>query len=195
MTEYRVRKSLRVLSLCAALAAFGACSDSTGPGDRLQPEDVAAIYSVCELSFVPTGGLLPSVSLLVTSFEFGEDVSKNPTIGLDPNAQRTLELTYVPKGSINDQEIHGTYNLRGSSTVEIRFNRNQVDPNQFLIPDNRVLSFEFQESPLQLTMAASEQYNVTRDVYVTLSGVDPAGLANQIPGALKARFIQGGCPA
>jgi hypothetical protein len=37
------------------------------------------------------------------------------------------------------------------------------------------------------------QYNVARDDYVALSGSDPAGLADQIPGVLTARFVKDGC--
>ena len=120
-------------------------------------------------AFDPTGTTLPTVNILTDGFEYGT-ASTNPTIGLDPNAQRSVELTYVPKGQVNDQEIRGSYTIRGLTTVQIRFNGSGVSPTQFLIPANRGLDFEYQETPLALNMAASSSYDVPKADYVALSG-------------------------
>lgn len=192
MTHRAVTRSLRSAAACVAIVGLAACDDATGPsGDRLRPEDVSAIYAVCELTFDPTGTTLPTVNILEAAFELPPG-GMQPTIGLDPNPQ-TLELTYVPKGQVNDRELRGTYALRNGTRVEIRFNASGVDPKPLLIPENRGLDFEFEESPMRLLLAASSQYNVPRSDYVALSGADPAGLADQIPGVLVADFRQGGC--
>lgn len=175
------------------MALLGACDDSTGPrGDRLQPEDIAWLYNVCQLSFDPSGTTLPTVDILVQAFESGSGPS-NPTIGLDPNAQRTFELTYVPRGQVNDQEIRGVYVIRSLTTVELRFNTTGVNPAPFLIPNGHPLNFEFSSNPATLSLAASSMYQVSRANYVALSGADPSGLADNIPGVLYATFRVGSC--
>jgi len=193
MIDTRIAGNLRWASLGLAVAFLGACDDSTGsPGDKLQQEDVVAVYRVCQLAFDPSGSTLPTVNILVEAFEYGSS-NTDPTIGLDPNSQKTVELTYVPKGQVNDQELRGIYNIRSLTTVEIRFNTTGVNPSQFLIPPSRPLNFEWQESPRSLTMGASAEYTVSRAEYVALSGADPAGLADQIPGVLIAQFQVGSC--
>lgn len=187
MIEGKFRRIACLGSVGLAVIAFGACDDSTGPrGDRLQPEQVSAIYRVCSLNFTPQGTIVPPVDILAKGFAFDSSATA-PRIGLDPTPQ-TLELTYVPEGQVNDQELRGTYALRSMTTVEIRFNGSGVSPTPLLIPIDRGLDFQYQESPLALTLTASSPYNVSRADYAALSGEDPSGLAAQITGTLSARF-------
>lgn len=192
--NYRVfSRSLRSAAAVLAAAGLGACDDDgTGPGLGLQPEDVAGIYDVCQLVFDPAGSIVPTVNIGQIAFEFG-DALREPELGLDPNPQQTIELNYVPKGQVNDRELRGNYTIRGGSTVELRFNATDVDPESLLIPENRGLQFEVQESPLRLSMAASSQYSVTREAYVALSGAEPQNLPETISGVLIADFRSGGC--
>lgn len=192
--SYRVfSRSLRSAAAILAAVGLGACDDDgAGPGLGLQPEDVAGVYDVCQLVFDPAGSVLPSVNIRQKAFEFPGDL-QDPKIGLDPNSQQTLELTYVPRGQVNDRELRGTYTIRGESTVELRFNATGVDPESLLIPENRRLDFEYQESPLRLTMAASSQYDVTREAYVAITGEDPQNLPDAIAGVLVADFSTAGC--
>jgi hypothetical protein len=180
----------------AALVAFlglAACDDDgSGPGERLQPEDVASIYRICQLAFDPLGSVLPLVDIRSTAFEIPGN-SDDPVIGLDPDAARTVELTYIPKGQVNDRELRGNYTIRGLTTVEIRFNTSGTDPKSLLIPDNRRLDFEFQESPRRLTMGGSSQFNVTKEAYVAMSGEDPQNIPEAVTGVLVADFRTDPC--
>lgn len=192
--NYRVfARSLRSAAVVFAAAGFAACDDDgAGPDVGLQPEDIASIYDVCQLVFDPAGSILPSVNIAETAFEISGNL-QDPEIGFDPNPQQTIELTYVPKGQVNDRELHGNYTIRGGSTVEVRFNASGVDPEALLIPENRRLDFAYQESPLRLSMAASSQYDVTREAYVELTGEDPQNLPETISGVLVADFRSAGC--
>lgn len=187
-------RGLRRLVPVLALASLAACDDNGGGvlgGERLKPEDVSAIYAVCTLTFDPVGSTLPTVDIRANAFETGS-TGTDPRIAFDREPQ-IFELTYVPEGQLTDRELRGTYTLRSLSSVELRFNSSGVSPTPLLIPENHALPFEFTESPQALTLGASLQYNVARNDYVALSGSDPAGLAQQIPGVLIARFVKDGC--
>lgn len=181
------------LATLAAAALLAACGDDgTGPSAGLRPEDVSSLYSVCALEFDPAGTVLPSVDIRAAAFEFPGGL-RNPVIGLDPDGARTVELNFVPKGQVNDREIHGTYNLRGEDGVEIRFSGTGVDPRTLLLPLNVWLEFTFRDSPRRLALDASSSYMVSRQAYVALSGEDPQNLPESIAGTLRARFNSVGC--
>jgi hypothetical protein len=194
MMRHRViRSSLRSAVALVAFAGLAGCDDDgSGPGNSLRPEDVAGVYRVCQLAFDPLGTVLPPVDIRARAFELpgGND---DPVIGLDPDAQQTVELTYIPKGQVNDRELRGNYTLRSESTVELRFNTSGVNPKSLLIPENRRMDFDFQESPNRLGMGASSQYNVSRAEYVALSGEDPANIPESITGVLVADFRTDPC--
>lgn len=193
MTKKMVGKGMRCTAAVFVMFAFAACDDDgSGPGEQLQPEDVASVYRVCQLAFDPAGSVLPAVDIRSAAFELPGG-SNDPVIGLDPDAQRTVELTYIPKGQVNDRELRGNYTIRGLTTVELRFNTTGVDPRTLLIPDDRRMDFEFQESPRRLTMGSSSQYNVTREAYVELSGEDPQNIPDAIGGVLVAEFRTDPC--
>ena len=186
-------QGLRRLIPVLALATLAACDDNGGVlgGERLKPEDVSAIYGVCELRFDPVGSTLPTVDIRAKAFET-DGAGTDARIAIDREPQ-IFELTYVPDGQLTDRELRGSYALRSLTIVELRFNSSGVSPTPLLIPENRPLQFEFTESPQALTLGASLQYNVARDDYVALSGSDPAGLADLIPGVLTARFAKDAC--
>lgn len=193
MTQKMFAKGLRATAALLTIAAVTACDDNgSGPGDVLRPEDISAVYRVCKLVFDPAGSVLPPVDIRTTAFELPGGIG-DPIVGLDPDAQRTVELTFIPKGQVNDRELRGTYNIRSLTTVDIRFSSSGVDPTTLLIPDNRRMDFEFQESPRRLTMGASSSYNVSRAAYVQLSGEDPQNIPETITGVLSAEFRTDPC--
>lgn len=193
MTYRAFPSSLRSAAALVAFVGLAACDDDgSGPSNSLRPEDVASVYRVCQLAFDPLGSVLPMVDIRTAAFELPGG-GGDPVIGVDPNQQHTVELTYIPRGQVNDQELRGNYTLRGESTVELRFNTSGVNPKSLLIPENRRMDFDFQESPRRLTMGASSQYNVTRDDYVALSGEDPANIPEAITGVLVADFRTDPC--
>jgi hypothetical protein len=165
------------------MLALAACDDGTGP-DRLIPEDVAGIYAVCTLSFVPENAALPTVDVRTAAFELSQD-RQQPFLALDPNSARTFELQYVPRGQFSDREVRGTYALRPEQ-VELRFNTTGVNPSDLLLPER--VTLDFQPSPLQVSAGESPFYSVPRSTYAQLAGIGESGLAEQIRGRLAARF-------
>lgn len=193
MTHRAFPRHLRSAAALLAFVGLAACDDDgAGPGEALTREDVSSVYRVCKLSFDPAGSVLPAVDIRASAFEIPGGTG-DPVIGLDPNSQQTVELTYIPKGQVNDQELRGNYTLRGTSIVDIRFGSSGVDPETLLIPRDRRMDFEFQESPRRLMMATSSEYSVSRAAYVNLSGEDPQNIPESITGILSAEFRTDPC--
>lgn len=184
---------LRAAPVLAAFVGLAACSDSgTGPVDRLDREQVASLYAICELVFEPAGGVLPAVDIAAAAFSFPGGF-RNPHVGLDPDPQQTAELKFIPKGYVNDREIRGNYEIQGLETIALRFDASAVDPKSLLIPENRWLSFQFQESPRRLKMESSPQYAVARTDYLGLTGLPFENIPASITGVLRADFRSDGC--
>lgn len=179
MTARTARRWLAV----PLMLVLSACDDGTGP-DRLTPEDVAGIYAVCTLSFVPENTALPTVDVRTAAFELSQD-RPQPFLALDPNTARTFELQYVPRGQFSDREVRGSYELRREQ-VNLRFNTSGVNPAELLLPELVVLDFE--PSPLRLSVGESPLHSVPRSSYARLAGIGESGLAEQIRGRLAARF-------
>jgi hypothetical protein len=173
-------KALR-RSLCLAilLPSLAACGDSTSSGS-LGPADVAQLYELCELSFVPDNPTQPSVDIRSQAFETTNTSVRKPQLALDED--RTVGLLFTRKGQFVPQEIRGTFTVSGEQVV-LRFPTSE-NPANYLLPETVWL--DFQDSPRQLTADATT-YAVKRTAYAGLAGIPEAGLADQIPGHLIAR--------
>ena len=164
---------------------LAACDDTTGAGG-LQLDEVAGFYTVCALGFTPTGAQ-PVVNVRAVAFELSRP-NDLPRLALDPSG--TFELEYTPKGQFTDRELDGSFSISGDR-VSLRFEGPAGDREDLLLPER--LHLDFQTSPLELSLVSSEEYSVRRADYATLAGVPEAGLAEQIPGRLSARFAAAGC--
>jgi hypothetical protein len=175
----------RSLSLAILLPALAACGDSTSSGD-LGPADVAQLYELCELTFVPNNPTQPTVDVRSQAFETTNTSVRQPQLALD--ADRSVGLLFTRKGQFVPQEIRGTFTVSGEQVV-VRFPASE-NPSNYLLPET--VRLDFQESPLQLT-ADSTTYAAKRTAYAGLAGIPEAGLADQIPGHLVARAQFGTC--
>jgi hypothetical protein len=176
--------SSRRLLILLCVPVLAACDDSTGPSG-LTGDDVAGVYEVCSLAFVPDGGVLPTVDIKAKAFETANTNVLQPRVTVDVLGS-TFELKYTPKGQFSDRELDGTYSIRGS-TVTLKFGPgSDVEPGTLLLPGS--IPVEFQESPLELGTEGTAVYNVPRNSYAQLAGVSASGLAEQIPGRATARF-------
>lgn len=180
----RATKRMRRGASLLALAALAACDDTTGPGgDRLQPEDVAGVYLVCQLRFVPEGAQ-PEVDIVAAGINPGA-----AQLALDVEPQ-SFELEFTPRGQFTDRELRGSYDLR-EGEVTLRPSTTGVNRESLLLPDRIPLAF--QASPRRLTLQSSQPYDVPRADYARLAGIPETGLATRIPGRLSARFGFPGC--
>jgi hypothetical protein len=173
-------KALR-RSLCLAilLPSLAACGDSTSSGS-LGPADVAQLYELCELTFVPDNPTQPTVDIRSQAFETINTSVRKPQLALD--ADRTAGILFTRKGQFVPQEIRGTFSMSGQQVV-LRL-PTSANPSDYLLPETVWL--DFQESPRQLTADATT-YAAKRAAYARLAGIPEAGLADQIPGHLTAR--------
>lgn len=178
-----MRRSSR-LSLLLLATLVAACDNDSSPVGP-SPADVAEIYSVCELAFVPAGALT-RVDVAAVAFETTDTRVQEPELRVDPGTD--VQLVYTPKGGFVSQEVRGTYSLRGDR-VTLRFP--QSGRNALLLPEQ--LALDFQASPQQLSVTSSSSYSVPRADYARLSGQPEANLAPQIEGQLAATFRVGGC--
>jgi hypothetical protein len=182
----------RRLLLLLCVPALAACGDSTGPGDNLTTQDVAGIYSLCALSFVPEGGVLPAVDIRAKAFETTNTQVLQPRVTVDVNPA-TFELKYTPIGQFSDRELDGSYTIRGN-TVTLKFGTgSDVAPGTLLLPGT--IPVDFQKSPQALSTDGTAVYNVAKADYARLAGISESGLAAQIPGRTTARFSTGSCSA
>lgn len=180
-----MRTLFRYSLLLLAGAATAACGDDdSGPTGPSRAE-VAGVYSICQLTFIPAG-TLASVNVLTSAFETSNTQVQQPELRVDPGS--AIELVYTPRGAFVSQNVRGTYDLSGSRAT-LRFPENSR--NTLLLPER--LNVSFQASPRQLSVASSDAFSVPRAEYARLSGQPEANLADQIEGRLAATFRVGGC--
>ena len=172
------------------LLPIAACGDDDASGpDRLDPVEVAGVYSVCQLAFVPEGGLA-SVSIPEVAFETEASGVQLPLLRVD--ASRQVQLAYTPKGAFVGQDLRGTFVVAGQSDVTVSFDdRGTVRRAALLLPDR--LTLRFTASPQTLASATETSYTVPRADYARLTGQSETNLAEQIRGRLTASFRAGGC--
>lgn len=174
MKEFR-----RYLSLLALVPLVAACGDSTGPAG-LKPADVAGLYRICAIEFVPENPTQPRLDVLTTVFETTNVEVQKPRIALDANGRSTLMFT--KKGEFGPRLIEGAFDLNGDR-VTVRIPAT-ASPSTYLLPE--ILQLTYQEEIPELSAEAGV-YSVKRDDYARLAGIPAAGLAEQIPGRLSVR--------
>lgn len=172
------------------LLPLAACGDDDGSGpDRLTAGEVAGVYSVCQLTFVPEGGLA-SVAIPQVAFESQASGVQPPALRVDPLQE--IQLVYTPKGGFVSQDLRGTFQLSGADGVTLRFDdRGTVRRGTLLLPERTTLRYT--GTPQALVSTGGETYTVPRADYARLSGQSETNLAEQIRGSLTASFRAGGC--
>src|SRR5690606_24933099 len=154
---------------------------------RLDREQVASLHAICELVSEPAGGVLPAVDIAAAAVSFPGG-GRKPHVGLGPDAEQPAEPEIIPKGYVQDRGVRGNDEIQGLETIALRFDASAVDPKSLLIPENRWLSFQFQESPRRLKMESSPQYAVARTDYLGLTGLPFENIPASITGVLRADF-------
>jgi hypothetical protein len=172
----RFRKEVALALLAPALAA---CGDATG-SSSLTPADVAGLYEICTMRFIPDNPTQPDVDIRATVFETTKPGVRSPQLALD--VDRRAGILFTLKDRNVPDELTGSFNLTGDRVV-VSLPASE-DPSSFLLPGS--LSLDFQTTVPELTSDANV-YSVDRDDYARLSGVSEAGLAAQIPGHLSVR--------
>lgn len=185
-----------VVRLLALSTLFGAaaCGDGGTGSTRLTTQDVAAVYRLCTLRFVPQNTAFPAANLLERVVDTTPPAGKlEPTLTLFADRPE-YQLAYT-RSDAASQDLRSTVSFTGGDEVLLRFytdedNRGQV-PSELLLPADARL--RFQTGPRRLSTAGVRTYSVSRRDYARAAGVDESGFAATIPGTLDISLREGSC--
>jgi hypothetical protein len=184
---------VRLLAVSALFTAAACGGDGSG-GNRLSPVDVAGVYRVCALRFVPDNSAFPAANLLERVVHTTPPAGKpEPTITLAPDG--AFQLSYTRRADSFSRELIGAIDY-GSDALTLRFYNNPDNPNpvaaELLLPNE--VRFGYQgAAPRRLTATAVRSYSVTRREYARAAGVDESGFASTIPGRMEATLQEDNC--
>lgn len=184
---------VRLLALSTLFAAAACDGDGTG-GSRLTPPDVAGVYRVCTLRFVPDNTAFPAANLLERVVHTSPPSGKpEPTVTLSPvNAE--YQFSYTRRVDNFTRELLGDVTF-GADDVRFRFYADPDNPNviaaELLLPSEATLGFQAQ--PKRLTTTSARTYSVARREYARAAGVDESGFAATIPGRLDMVLQEDTC--
>lgn len=184
---------VRLLALSALFAAAACDGNGTG-GNRLSASDVAGVYRVCALRFVPDNTAFPAANLLERVVHVTPPAGKpEPTVTIAPDGP--FQLSYTRRTDLFTRELVGGTSY-GSDAVTLRFYSDQDNPNavaaELLLPDQARFTYRA-TGPRRLTTSTSRSYSVTRREYARAAGVEESGFAASIPGHLEATLQEGAC--
>lgn len=184
---------VRLLALPTLFAAAACDGGGTG-SSRLTAPEVAGVYRVCTLRFVPENTAFPAANLLERVVHLTPPAGKpEPTVTLSPvNAE--YQLSYTRQSDNFTRELHGGVSY-GSDAVTLRF-YNQDNPTpvaaEILLPHEATFAYRA-TAPRRLTTTGTRSYSVPRREYAQAAGVDESGFAQNIPGRLDATLQEGAC--
>lgn len=178
----------------ATLFATACDGDSSG-SQRLTPGDVAGVYRICTLRFVPVNSIFPAANLLERIVDNTPPAGKpDPTLTLSPSSS-AFQLIYTSQADAFTQDLRGEVSY-GRSEVFPRFyadndSRGAI-ATELLLPPRVALSFS--DSPRRLATGGSDgTYSVSRRAYATAAGVNESGLDDTIQGRIEISLREGSC--
>jgi hypothetical protein len=172
----------------AALAALAACGGDDGFGaDRLTPDQVSAVYEICELRFQPEGGSPPALDIRAATME---PLAQDPPVLRVARTTREFELEFTRRGDVVRPRFSGTYTT-GASQVYLAFTQGSVD-DELLLPS--AVQLDFTDAPRTLWISNQHgQHAVSKADYEALAGQAYPNATSTIRGVLSGRFSAGGC--
>jgi hypothetical protein len=185
--------AVRLLALSALFGAAACDGDGAG-SSRLTTQEVAGVYRVCTLRFVPQNTAFPGANLLERVIDTTPPPGKlEPTVTLFADRPE-YQFAYT-RSDAASQDFRSGLSFTGGDQVLLRFytdqdNRGQV-PAELLLPSD--VRLDFQDNPRRLSTSASRTYSVARRDYARAAGVDESGFAATIPGSLDISLRVGSC--
>lgn len=181
---------VRALPIAAVLAA---CNGGGTDVPQLTPEQVAGVYNVCSLRFIPQQGALPAANLLASVINTAPPAPKTPPSLTLSGTSNQFQLIYTRKSDNFTQTITGGVHFF-TSEIAIDFpNQDQSEiTRELLLPTQLWLGFA--DTPKRLANSTSLVYSVRRADYARAAGITEDGLASTIQGQLTATFATGACP-
>ena len=172
-----------------------ACDGDSSGSQRLTPGEVAGVYRVCTLRFVPVNSIFPAANLLERIVDNTPPAGKpEPTLTLSPS-NSAFQLIYTSEADAFTQDLRGEVSY-GRSEVFPRFyadsdSRGAI-ATELLLPASSRLSFD--SSPKRLATDGSDgTYSVPRRAYATAAGINEQGLSSMIEGRIEISLREGSC--
>jgi hypothetical protein len=182
-----------LLALATLLAA--GCDDDGTSSRRLTSGEVAGVYRVCVLRFVPTNSVLPPANLLGRVVDATPPAGKpEPTLTLSPSSN-AYQLIYTSESDAFTEELRGSV-AYGEDAVFPRFysdddSRGDI-ATDLLLPARSTLSF--QTGPKRLSTSGGDlPHLVSRRAYATAANISESGLSSSIEGRMEISLREGSC--
>src|SRR5688500_868536 len=162
------------LVLVPALALLAACDGGGGTNsDPLTPQEVAGVYEVCALRFVPSNSVLPGANLLTSVIDTTPPANRpEPSIALATNA--TYDLAYTDQQTQFLEQVRGSIGYR-EDQITLTFPSSDPNATSLLMPKSLLLNYD--AAGHRFTGAASGfPYPVARGDYARAAGISEEGL-------------------
>lgn len=176
----------RLLVVLPALALAGCGHDGGTSPLALTPDQVAGVYEICSLTFIPQGGSPPALDIRGAVMDTSGNVPPVLRIG---RTTQSFELEYLKKGDVLRPRFEGSYTL-SASNVMLSFSDASV-AQTLLLPATTAL--RFQNNPRRLLLEGYDAYSIPKADYERLAGQSYPNLRNNILGALRGTLAENGC--
>jgi hypothetical protein len=182
---------VRTLPLCAL--ALAACGGGGTDVARLTPAEVAGVYNICSLRFIPLQGALPAANLLQSVINTAPPAPKQPPSLTLSGTENQYQLVYTRKSDNFLQTItSGVHFYPGEIALDFPDQDQSEIVRELLLPTQLWLGFA--ATPSRLNTSTSLTYSVRRADYARAAGITEEGLQANISGQLTATFATGVCP-
>jgi hypothetical protein len=180
----------RALPVAAALAA---CNGGGTDVPQLTPAQVAGVYNICSLRFIPQQGALPAANLLASVINTTPPAPKTPPSLTLSGTDNQFQLIYTRKSDNFTQTITaGVHFFTSEIAIDFPDQDQSEITRELLLPTQLWLSFA--DTPKRLSNSTNLVYSVRRADYARAAGITEDGLASNIQGQLTATFATGACP-
>jgi hypothetical protein len=175
--------------LLAAALPLAACNDGGSGPDRLSPSQVADVYNLCSLKFVPANNILPVADLMTAVVDTTPPAGRpEATISI---ANGVYDLVYTRAGDAFLRQLQGSVTY-GSTSVTLQTPEENVVTSELLLARPLTLTF-IPGPPKALAGQTQFTYAVARDDYARAIGSNGQGLAQTIAGSMTISLSTAPC--
>jgi hypothetical protein len=181
----------RAVAVSVLLVGAAACGDSGGgiEPELLLPDQIAGNYRICEMVFVPEGGL-PEPANIAAALDTAAAVSRLE-IG-SSGALRQFSLLYRMNDGGTTQVLQGSYTT-GARHVDLTLGT-AATARRLLLPERLRLDYDVASASFAVTQE-QPAYEIAKTDYETLTRRQlPAAIRDRFSGRLTARLVVASAP-